>query len=57
MMDRDDVLKHVGVNGKEVQSGEDDLQQQNAYYVPLMRPIPPTKDTPPITQAAMASHS
>lgn len=25
--------------------------------IPLIRPIPPTKDTPPITQAAIASHS
>jgi len=25
--------------------------------IPLILPVPPTKDTPPMTQAAIASHS
>ena len=33
------------------------LRMNTPKTTPLILPVPPTKDTPPITQAAIASHS
>ena len=52
----DDIL-HVLVDSQELKCNEDDPQQEYPSTMPDIFPVPPTKDTPPITQAAMASDS